>query len=128
MLQFLDKAYEQANQELALLSIYKEDKKKEVKAAGVNVAGADTSSVGNEQFKDAKKVARDSCGKCTLCGQLHSWQRKDNSWWPSDRLLTCKKFKDMNVQQRAAAVERAKGCPRCTSWNHDKKRLQDESK
>ena len=117
MLLFLDKAYSQANQELALLSVYKEDKKKEVKTAGVAVEFSDSSN----GVKEAKRKAREAFGKCTVCDQQHSWQRKDGSWWPRDRLLCCKKFKDMNIQQRAAAVEAAKGCPRCTSWKHVKK-------
>ena len=37
MLRFLDKAYAQANQELALLSVYNDDKKKDVRAAGLTV-------------------------------------------------------------------------------------------
>ena len=27
----------------------------------------------------------------------------------------------MNVQQRALAVQKAQGCPRCTSWQHKRK-------
>ena len=117
MLLFLDKCYEQANQELALLSVYKEDKRKDVKSAGVHVDSKSGSDDNNNERKEAKKKARESCGNCTICKQQHSWQRKDGSWWPSDRMLSCKKFKDMNIHQRAAAVESAKGCPRCTSWN-----------
>ena len=115
MLEFLDKAYEQANQELALLSVYKEEKKKDVKSAGVSVVGSDSSNEAKDKHKEAKKNAREICGKCVVCDQFHSWQRKDGVWWPS------KKFKDMNVHQRSAAIEKCKGCPRCTSWNHTKK-------
>ena len=88
MLLFLDNAYSQANQELALLSVYKEDKKKEVKTAGVAIETSDSSS----GVKEAKRKARETCGKCTVCDQQHSWQRKDGSWWPSDRLISCKKI------------------------------------
>ena len=122
MLKFLDKAYDQANQELALLSVYNDDKKKDVRSAGLTVepvgGGGDDGRAG---YKEAKKKARESCGKCPACDLQHTWQRKDGSWWPSDRFLSCKKFKDMNIQQRAAVVERAKGCPRCTAWNHQRK-------
>ena len=122
MLKFLDKAYDQANQELALLLVYKEDTKKDVKAAGTNVESADSAEDPTKtKFQDVKKKARESCGKCPVCDQQHTWQRKDGAWWPSDRLLTCKKFRDMNIQQRAVAVERSQGCPRCTSWKHMRK-------
>ena len=101
MLLFLDKAYEQLNQELALLAVYKEDKRKDVKAAGVSVGSADSSDSATvrDDVKEAKRRAREVCGKCCVCNQQHSWQRKDGSWWPSDRLLSCKKFKDMNINQ-----------------------------
>ena len=119
MLRFLDNAYEQANQELALLSVYqKEEKKKEVRACGVTAGTVDELDDG---IKEAKKRAKESCGKCPVCSLQHSWQRKDGSWWPSDRFLVCRKFSDMNTQQRAAAVEKSKGCARCTSWNHQRK-------
>ena len=124
MLRFLDKAYAQANQELALLSVYNDDKKKDVRAAGLTVepvGGRGDGDDGRADYKDAKKRARESCGKCPACDQQHTWQRKDGSWWPSDRFLSCKKFRDMNIQQRAATVESAKGCPRCTAWKHQRK-------
>ena len=121
MLLFLDKSYEQANQELALLSVYNKHKRKDVKSAGVHVDSKGGSDENNDERKEANTKARESCGKCTICNQQHSWQRKDGSWWPSDRKLSCKKFKDMNIHQRAAAVESAKECPRRTSWNHLRK-------
>ena len=65
MLKFLDKAYDQANQELALLLVYKEDTKKDVRAAGTNVESADsTEDPTKTKFQDVKKKARESCGKC----------------------------------------------------------------
>ena len=122
MLKFLDKSYDQANEELALLSVYgREEKPKPplVRSAGVEAAAAN--SITNEDDrKDAKKRARETCGKCPVCGQNHTWQRKDNQWWPSDRLVSCKKFRDMNLQQKSEAIEKFKGCPRCTSWNHQR--------
>ena len=74
MLTFLDKAYDQANQELALLAIYKEEKKKDVRVAGVTVDDSRDSG-GN----DAKRKAREACGKCPVCNNYHTWQRKDSS-------------------------------------------------
>ena len=100
MLKFLDKAYDQANEELALLSVYGKDENPKttlVKSAGVDAASVDSNN-NNDDRKDAKKKARETCGKCPVCGQNHTWQRKDNQWWPSDRLVSCKKFRDMNLQ------------------------------
>ena len=124
MLKFLDRAYEQANQELALLSVYGE--KEEIKPLGKNVktAGVAASKVDSEddeeiaRMVEAKKRARDTCGNCPVCSMPHTWIRRDGSSWPSDRLIQCQKFTNMNIQQRAAAVERAGGCPRCTGWGH----------
>ena len=100
---------------MALLSVYKDEKKKDVKAGAVNVD--DSRDAGQS---DAKKRAREICGKCPVCFNQHTWQRKDGSWWPSDRLITCKKFKDMNIAQRSTAIEGCNGCPRCTSWKHQR--------
>ena len=38
--------------------------------------------------------------------------------WPSDRLFKCDLFKDMNIRERAATLQRLSACPKCTSWNH----------
>ena len=126
MLTFLDRAYEQANQELALLSVYTKDVdksvKKPVKTYGLTVAKAKDDDLEEDEdirkFKEAKIKARDSCGNCPVCTKQHTWKRRDGSTWPSDRFIQCKKFSDMSTSQRANAVEKAKGCPRCTSWGH----------
>ena len=108
MLTFLDRAYEQANQELALLSVYKDDKSPKVKTGGAKIdskGDADDSrgGSGDNSRNDAKKRAKENCGKCPACSQFH-FQRKDGVWWPSDRFISCKKFRDMNVHQRSEAV------------------------
>ena len=85
MLKFLDRAYEQANQELALLSVYKEDKSKpppkQISSGGAQIGD----STDNNDRKEAKKKARDACGKCPSCDQFHSFQRKDG-WWPGQAI------------------------------------------
>ena len=124
MLGFLDKAYEQANEELSLLSVLSRDDssgKKGVKAFGVTTGSSETGDEGSNKYKSYKQKAKDACGKCPVCSQVHTWIKKDGSSWPSDRLISCKKFSDMNIQQRAGAVESASGCPRCTCWNHQRK-------
>ena len=55
MLLFLDKSYEQANQELALLSVYNKHKRKDVKSAGVHVDFKGGSDENNDERKEAKK-------------------------------------------------------------------------
>ena len=83
MLKFLDKAYEQANQELALLSVY--GGKDEVKPVGniVKTAGVSAGKVDSEDAEEiarmveAKKRARDACGNCPVCSKPHTWIRRD---------------------------------------------------
>ena len=123
MLTFLDKAYEQANQELALLSVYgsQDEGKKGVKSAGLSAVKVDTEDDDLARLVEAKKRAREACGNCPVCSKTHTWVRRDGSSWPSDRLIQCQNFSNMNIQQRATAVESAGGCPRCTSWGHQRK-------
>ena len=128
MLNYLDKVYEQSNGELAMLPVFSKlepDKSapKEVKTAGVS-AGAVGGIDDDEdiiRLREAKKVARDACGLCPVCSKAHTYKRRDSTSWPSDRFLKCNKFSDMNIQQRAAAVQKSNGCPRCTSWGHQRK-------
>ena len=47
MLEFLKKAYEQANQKMALLSVYRLENKKDVKSSGVSVVGSDSLNEAN---------------------------------------------------------------------------------
>ena len=117
MLMFLDGAYDRAMKELALLSLVDEKAaKKDVKAAGLNVGFA------NEPEDDPKyKKVKESIGKCSICAQYHTWKNRQGIVWPSDRFINCKKFSDMTIPQRAAAVERVQGCARCTAWGHQRK-------
>ena len=75
----------------------------------------------NSKVDSLKQAAREACGLCPLCSNMHDYRKRDGSLWPTDRFFKCNKFQDMNVQQRALAVQRAQGCPRCTSWKHEKK-------
>ena len=68
-----------------------------------------------ENFDDAQSKAKEACGVCPLCKNNHTYRKRDGVLWPTDRLLKCKKFQKMNIQQRASAVERINRCPRCTS-------------
>ena len=117
ILMFLDGAYDRAMKELALLSVV-DDKaaKKDVKAAGLSVGSV------NDAENDSKyKKVKESIGKCSICAQYHTWKNRQGIVWPSDRFINCKKFSDMTIPQRAAAVERVQGCARCTAWGHQRK-------
>ena len=131
MLNFLDKIYDQSNGELAMLPVFtKSDPNKGgakgVKSGGVNAGAGYVDQEEDEdedimKLKQAKKAAREACGPCPICNKQHFFKKKDGTTWPSDRFLKCKKFCDMNVQQRAAQVQRVAGCPRCTAWGHKRK-------
>ena len=133
MLEFLDKSYDMATHELALLSVYTktDPEKKNVKLAAVNASENGELNTSNDavsdedeevsRFRIARRRAKDACGICPVCHQHHTWLRRDGFHWPSDRMVQCKKFSDMNIQQRAAAVESARGCGRCTAWGHQRK-------
>ena len=128
MLTYLDKIYEQSNGELAMLPIFSKQEPDKSSPKGVKSAGVSAGAVGGVdddediiKLREAKKVARESCGICPVCSKLHTYKRRDSTSWPSDRFLKCKKFCDMNIQQRATTVQKANGCPRCTSWGHQRK-------
>ena len=141
MMIFLDEAYDRATEELSLLSTYKADSEKKGKVVDSKVVpktfAATVKKSDDADSDDEQAVRRDKarirsaefCGKCPVCTQPHTWTRSDGQEWPSDRLLSCKKFNDMGVAARAKAVEKSKGCPRCTSWNHarDKCKMQANS-
>jgi hypothetical protein len=120
MLVFLDNAYDRAMKEMALLSVVEEKPlKKDVKAAGVTIGGGN--DVAEEENASKFKKLKEAFGKCSVCNQSHTWKNRQGSVWPSDRFINCRKFSDMSTQQRAAAVEKVKGCARCTSWGHQRK-------
>jgi len=104
MVEFLDRAYNQANEELALLATYKSDKKKstdgkpppKVFATDVKKTDENESELADSSREKSRKRSEDFCGKCPLCGNLHTWTRKGGDKWPSDRFLSCKKFNDLS--------------------------------
>ena len=114
MLTFLDNTYERALKELTLLS-HVSGASKKVKSNAVDVSKDNND--GGLYLK-----AKDAAGKCSICKGFHTFKKaqgKDaGKMWPSDRFITCKKFRDMNVVQRAKAIQDVQGCPRCTSWGH----------
>ena len=125
MLKFLSRAYEQANNELSLLSIYEADGKKNltpIKSPSGKAFGAKLGDAVEEDEENSKERARkrsqEYCGKCPLCGKQHTWTRKSGDKWPSDRFLSCRKFNDLSVAARGQQIQKSNGCPRCLSWNH----------
>ena len=67
--------------------------------------------------KAAKRV-----GKCPDCKVLHTLDKPMQGGktikWPSDQWRNCPQFMAMSSVDKAARIERAKGCPKCTSWGH----------
>ena len=115
MMKFLEDTYNKALEEISLLSTLSGSAKK-VKSFGLEAS----SSVSQHEEKYQK--AKIAAGKCPACKDHHTFKKnmgKDaGKLWPSDRFVSCRKFRDMNVQQRAQALQTAQGCPRCTSWGH----------
>ena len=88
MLKFLDKAYDRARKEIALLSVVDEKPtKRDVKAAGLNAglpklpknkidstAAVDGWIDGASKYKKLKE----SVGKCKICNQFHTWKNRQN--------------------------------------------------
>ena len=134
MMKFMERAYDQATEELALLATYKADAKKKGKVEdektpsktfAANVKKQDDGDSPEDDDSDspkdkARKRSEEFCGKCSLCSKPHTWTRKSGDKWPSDRFLSCKKFNDLTVAARAKNVEKTNGCPRCLSWNHSR--------
>ena len=124
MMKFLERAYNQANDELALIGTYEADSKKlGLKQTAGKSFGAHAQTeekLDNEESskEKARKRSQEYCGKCPICAKEHTWTRKSGDKWPSDRFLSCRKFTDMTVVARAGQVQKTKGCPRCLSWNH----------
>ena len=136
LLVFLEDAYESAVQEKLLLASYTPPpntvKKGNAAALAARVEEADgrdttDGAVGgqpamSEDMKKRLEETRKKVGKCPVCGQEHTFvARFCPEPWPSDRFIQCKKFGDMSSKQKAEAIQKAGGCPRCTSWCHKKK-------
>ena len=147
MVLFLEQAREVATSTKVLLSSYGEQpdtklickkcgqaghKKYEctvkINAASVSKVESDdtsddeeTSKNNEEKEKEIKRRVRERCGKCPICKKRHTFTRKkDNTEWPSDRLISCAQFQKMSPKDRAIQLEKSSGCSRCTSWCHRK--------
>ena len=131
---FLEDAYEKAVQEKLLLASYTPlpGSSKKVSGASAGVLAARVEE-GHDSADEAEKLAkqenqkrrreevRQKVGKCPICKGEHTFKNRwSTTGWPTDRLFTCMKFNDMNSKQRGETLQKAGGCARCTSWNHNK--------
>ena len=146
MMKYLDKMYDLATEQLVLLETISTPKKKEKvenPTASINLSSSegkakpdskeDSKDSGKEpdeiqlrKTKERRKRVKEEIGPCPCCNQEHTYVRRDKMNWPSDRLFTCKKFKDMSAQERGTMIETLKGCPRCLSWRHDKTKCSSQ--
>ena len=133
MLSFLDKIYDQATEQLVLLDTMNRGEGGAKKKAIVEVNAATAQDFVDSKFesdelddvelrkkKEKRKKLKEEIGACPNCKAEHTFLRRDKITWPSDRLFTCKKFKEMSVKERGTLLEKFKGCVRCTSWRHSK--------
>ena len=90
-----------------------------------------TSKFCSKKKRDKKEGPKVSVGKasispqeskeCPCCKEKHTWQPKgQNKTFPSTRLSTCPKFKDLSLEEKGQFLEKVKGCIRCLSWVHSK--------
>ena len=71
--------------------------------------------------QEREKKARSDCGKCPLCKGRHTFfSAKEQDMWPADRFYRCESFKNQDIKDRAATLEKFGSCSQCTSWNHKK--------
>ena len=131
MVTFLDKLYDQANEQLVLLDTLGKAEVGAMKKPVVEIhamTGQETddhSDVSDDielkKTKDRRKKAKEEIGSCPSCKEEHTFvRRQDKMEWPSDRLFTCKKFKEMSPKDRGILLEKLKACSMCTSWRHSK--------
>ena len=131
IMQFLENSYEIAVQEKLLLASYIPPSPAPRKSAGAGVFAAKVEEGGDDladndqsnQDNEKKRLEdyRQKVGKCPACKQEHTFKsRWSTTPWPSDRLMVCRKFNDMNSKQRADLLQKSGGCARCTSWRHSK--------
>ena len=91
-----------------------------VGALATKIEEQDDSKLEREQKR--LEACKQKIGKCPACNGEHTYKSKwSKTPWPSDRLVVCKKYNDMNHRQRAELLEKVAGCARCTSWKHCKK-------
>ena len=76
-----------------------------------------------EDYTDAFGAEARVRGPCPDCRVLHVWEKRKRQGsgmmqWPSDQFRNCPLFLEMSPAQKAAWIEHARGCPKCTSWKH----------
>ena len=75
------------------------------------LSGADSSTK-----QEREKQARTECGKCPLCKDRHTfYSSREQEMWPSDRIFRCEKFRNLDLKDRAATLEKFACCSKCTS-------------
>ena len=127
LVSYLDIAYDQAVQEKLLLATYASSGQMNRKKNNTDVGEVATSvngssvciSTSSDSDDQKLEAAKQRVGKCPLCNEEHTFKSKWRTVpWPSDRLIQCKTFNDMNTKERAEALDLVQGCSRCTSWGH----------
>ena len=57
---------------------------------------------------------------CPVCSRPHEIIVGKNAGKYKTRLSSCEEFRNMSIQERSTAMERAQACVRCTDWTHKK--------
>ena len=134
LMTFLEEIYDKAVQEKLLLASLHSSEIKNGRASSLvaNLVENDSDSNSDDDDKENKRKqkfeeARQKAGNCPLCLQGHTFKtRWTNQVWPSDRLIVCKRFNDMSAKERGETIERVSGCPRCTSWTHNRSQCMSQ--
>ena len=113
LMAYLDIAYEQSVQEKLLLASYSSSwyghVKKKNPLIGAFAAGLNGSNSDDQKLEAAKQRV----GKCPLCNEEHTFKSKWRTVpWPSDRLIQCRKFNEMDHMERCEALDFVQGCTR----------------
>ena len=91
----------------------------------VNVGETEVNLVGSkgDAYKKAFEAEARIRGPCPDCKEVHVWERnrRGGDKWPSDQFRNCPLFLAMTPKQKAERLEKAGGCPKCTSWRHSAK-------
>ena len=66
------------------------------------------------------KSLKEKIGKCPVCQEFHTWDRKNMKNSPTSKLRACSKFMGLTVKARARKLEEIGGCPQCSCWDHKK--------
>ena len=75
-------------------------------------------STNKEAQERGFKIATERTGKCPDCKELHTYNKKVGTKvipWPSEHFKSCPRFMAMSPTDKAKQIEKANGCPKCTS-------------